>query len=80
MNSGYDLGKFGSKDPEELAQARLTKTVTPLLEFNKLLSTVNQARAKGPVYDSTWTVLECLVFEIDRLNHELADLKKNLPS
>lgn len=77
MNESY--GKFGSKDPEDLARAAtINKTVTPQLSFDKLAENVEQARAKGPVYDSTWTVLECLVMEIKHLRGELAELKQKV--
>jgi histone H3/H4 len=71
----FNAGKLGSPDPEDLARAHLTKTVTPPLPFDKLVASVKQARTQGPVYDGTWTVLEALVMEVASLKEEIASLK-----
>jgi len=78
MNNGYSVsnGKFGSADPEDRARAHTTNIVTPLVEFDKLAEQVKQARAKGPTYDGTWAVLECLINEVAALKAENASQRK----
>ncbi len=64
-------GKFGDADPEI---AKITATVTPQLEFDKLAMQVKQARSRPVVYDSNWLVLECLVNEVAKLREEVRSL------
>jgi len=74
MNESF--GKLGSRDPEDIARAaHISKTVTPLVQFQNLLRNVTEARAKGPVYDGIWSVIECLVNEIATLHTEIDELK-----
>jgi len=65
-------GKFGDVDPEMVNSSPAT---TAILDFDKLVAQVKQARSKPIAYDPTWTVLECLVNEVDRLRKELTNLQ-----
>ena len=72
-------GKFGVPDAEDMVRsAHLAKTVTPLLSFDTLVDRVKQARARGPVYDGVWSVLESLTMELAEQKKANAELKRQL--
>ena len=69
------FGKFGDADPEVSTRSAANNTVTPPVDFNTLHNMVMKARASGPIYNSTWLVLEALIIEGARLRVEVDTLR-----
>lgn len=70
-------GKFIGNDPEDSVRHRIVPAVTPQVPFATIVASAKQARAKGPNYDSIWTVLESLILEVDDLHNEINKLKES---